>query len=398
MAVFGIVSEFNPFHSGHKYLIDSARTMGAKSIVCAMSGNTTQRGELALIDKYARAEAACDAGADLVVELPFPFSCASAESFALGGIYILSQFCDSVIFGSECGDIEALKNAAKISSTSEFKNEYSKQLENGERSAKAYVALVREATGLELLSNDLLGVEYIKAADFLGISDKLSFYTIKRKGSAYRESELSETQTFDSAMAIREAFINGKLSAVTEKLPKRSFEVLSNAFSSFNYTYDEAYFDAARFFFRLCDPEVISEFSECDGGIAQRICKCAHTSCSGKEFFESLRTKRYTDAKLRRAILFALCSVKDSDLLPSALPKYTLLLAANEQGRKLLSAQRKKEEKLTVITKPADASQLTVNGAKRQLFLSDRSDAIYSFSLMRSSASGESTLKKPYIS
>ena len=114
MSVFGIVSEFNPFHLGHEYLIRSARDMGADSVVCVMSGNATQRGELAITDKYTRAEAALCGGADLVLELPFPWSSASAESFALAGISVLNSFCDTVIFGSECGDIELLKKIAEL--------------------------------------------------------------------------------------------------------------------------------------------------------------------------------------------------------------------------------------------------------------------------------------------
>ena len=109
---FGIICEFNPFHAGHRYLLDSARGLGAENIICAMSGNAVQRGELAIADKYGRAKSAIENGADLVLELPFPWSSASAEYFALAGIKALAPFCDAIIFGSECGDIEILKRAA----------------------------------------------------------------------------------------------------------------------------------------------------------------------------------------------------------------------------------------------------------------------------------------------
>ena len=227
MSVFGIVSEFNPFHLGHEYLIRSARDMGAESVVCVMSGNATQRGELAITDKYTRAEAALCGGADLVLELPFPWSSASAESFAFAGISVLSSFCDTVIFGSECGDIELLRRVAEFTSSPEFKERYTALLTNGEQSAAAYAALVGEVSSTALSSNDLLGVEYIKAAKTLGVD--LNFVTVKREGSAYRSAEMSSGD-FDSAMAIRAAISNGdNLEMLKSRLPLASFDILASA-------------------------------------------------------------------------------------------------------------------------------------------------------------------------
>ena len=178
---FGIVCEFNPFHNGHKYLFESARNMGAENIVCAMSGNAVQRGSLAIADKYLRAEAVVECGADLVLEIPFPWSSASAEYFASVGIKILAPYCDAVIFGSECGDIQLLKRAADASLEQGFKDEFERRKKAGEGAASAYFSLLCEFVGRELLSNDILGVEYIKAAKKQGVN--LEFYTVKRKGS-----------------------------------------------------------------------------------------------------------------------------------------------------------------------------------------------------------------------
>ena len=117
MKNIGIVCEFNPLHNGHERLLRYARELGAQRVVCVMSGNATQRGELAVLDKYTRAKAAIASGADLVIELPYPWSSASAEYFARAAIAVLSGFCDTLLFGSECGDIELLKNAAKRNRT-----------------------------------------------------------------------------------------------------------------------------------------------------------------------------------------------------------------------------------------------------------------------------------------
>ena len=117
MADFGIVCEFNPMHNGHVRLIDEAKKRGAERVVCVMSGNAVQRGELAFADKYTRAKIAVDCGADLVLELPYPYCAASAEFFAGAGIRILSELCDNVIFGSERGDIELLTSAARVAAS-----------------------------------------------------------------------------------------------------------------------------------------------------------------------------------------------------------------------------------------------------------------------------------------
>ena len=123
MRTVGIICEYNPFHLGHKKQIDTLRSMGYGCVICAMSGNYTQRGEFTVFDKYTRAEAAVFSGADIVVELPFPFSSLSAEGFASAGVHILASLgADAISFGSECGDISRLERAADAILSSEFKN------------------------------------------------------------------------------------------------------------------------------------------------------------------------------------------------------------------------------------------------------------------------------------
>ena len=393
MSVFGIVSEFNPFHLGHEYLIRSARDMGADSVVCVMSGNATQRGELAITDKYTRAEAALCGGADLVLELPFPWSSASAESFALAGISVLNSFCDTVIFGSECGDIELLKRIADFASSLDFKQRYAELLASGEQSAAAYLSLIKEVSKTELSSNDLLGIEYIKAAKTLCAN--LKFVTVKRDGSAYRESEMANNG-FDSAMAIR-AFLRGdnNLEVLKERLPEGSYELLLRAKKNGSLIDADKYADAVIMYFRLlCETD--SSFAESEGGVLERIIRVAHESTSATDFWKALSTKRYTDAKLRRAVLFAMCEVLRGDVACPSLPSYTSLLAANPRGRELLS-KNKKADGIRVVTKPADASEIEGINAERQLFLSNKLDSIYAFCLEKPLASGEYMKKKPFI-
>ena len=99
MSVIGIVCEYNPFHNGHKFHLDKARQTGAgdNTIICVMSGDFVQRGEAAMYSKYARAEAACRCGADLVVELPLPWCLSGAERFALGAVSLLHDLGSDTI-------------------------------------------------------------------------------------------------------------------------------------------------------------------------------------------------------------------------------------------------------------------------------------------------------------
>ncbi|MBQ7815881.1 MAG: nucleotidyltransferase family protein, partial [Oscillospiraceae bacterium] len=109
----GIVAEYNPFHKGHAYQIDCLKDMDFDRIAVAMSGSCVQRGEIALLDKFCRARMAVDCGASLVCELPYPYSCFSAEGFAKSGVHILKNIgAGALCFGSESADISLLCSIA----------------------------------------------------------------------------------------------------------------------------------------------------------------------------------------------------------------------------------------------------------------------------------------------
>ena len=346
---FGIICEFNPFHSGHKYLFEQARELLADNIVCAMSGNAVQRGELALLDKYSRAKVALENGADLVLELPFPWSSGSAEYFATAGIKALAPYCDAIIFGSECGNIELLRKAADVALTSSFCDAFEANKKSGEGAASAYFSLLEEHIGIKLSSNDILGVEYIKAAKKIGV--ELDFYTVKRIGNAYRDNDIYKG-SIPSASAIRSALRSGADSL--SNIDEESGKILKATLDKDIVTDVRFIERALLMYFRLCDASELSCYAECDGGIAERICSAARESCDLREFLDAVRTKRYTDAKLCRAILFSLTRVRRELLLQT--PEYLYLLAANERGRMLLSAVKKSGEEniIPVVTKPAD--------------------------------------------
>lgn len=387
MSVYGIISEFNPFHNGHRYLFEAARRKGAEAIVCVMSGNAVQRGELSVTDKYRRAEMALLCGADLVLELPYPWCASGAESFARCGVHIASQFADTLFFGSECADIEELSRAAQICSQDSFTEEYKEKLIGNSGSAKTYFSLLEEKTGREYLSNDILGIEYIKAAAHLG--KNIGFSTVKREGGAYLDNVICEGD-IQSATAIRRLIQNNSFDEISRFMPAEALAVLKQAAADGAISDIGRLENAIKLFFRLSKPEDIAEIADLDAGLAQRICKEAR-ECRG-ELIGALKTKRYTDARLRRVLLSALCGVKKSDI--AHMPEYVNLLGANSVGREILS-KRRKDNGIAVLAKASDIPKTELSA--RQAELSERLDSIFTLSLASPSSASEMIKKGPKI-
>jgi len=383
MRTAGIICEYNPFHSGHKRQIDILRQMGYECIVCVMSGNYTQRGELAIFDKYTRAESAIMGGADIVLELPFPYSSFSAEGFAGAGVHILASLgTDAICFGSECGDAATLERAAEAIIFPEFKELYSEILRSGRGSAAAYFDAIGSITkeNASLLSNDILGISYIAAIKKLGAT--LDVIPIKREGAAYNEKSLREN-ILPSASAIRERIKTAGEdieSALSEFIPKKSLSVLTKAQRSGSApVFADKIGDKILSFFRLLSANEISDraisrsssgeaIAEDGCGICQRLCNTAKESESLEDFLTASYTAKYTDARINRVLLFSLLGV--SDAIVHTLPEYTTLLAANATGRAFLSDKRKSCD-LPIITKPADAPNSV------QKTLSEAADSLY---------------------
>ena len=386
MSVFGIVCETNPIHNGHKHLITSAKDMGADAIVCVMSGNTVQRGEFAIADKYIRAEALLRCGADLVIELPFPWSSSSAEYFARAAVYILQKFCDTVIFGSECGNIDILKKAAMAASRADFKDEYTSRLSSGERAAGAYFDMLEGYAGIELSSNDLLGVEYIKASEYL--SSYINFETIRRRGDGYTSSEVTD-HAYPSAMSIRKLWRERDVSDIERYMPAEAIDLYRSAIKR-GAIVDTSSLDAVLLtFFRSHTGSDFKNIVGASGGIANRICEMSHKARSADELLELVRTKRYTDSSIRRVLLYCLGGVEKDHV--ESLPEETLLLAANKKGRALLSSVRKNDG-VKVYTKPSDLDMTLP-----QNILSCKIDSIYTM-LYREILPSDTFIRKgPYI-
>lgn len=386
MSVFGIICEFNPIHLGHQHLINVARTMGADTVVCIMSGNTTQRGEFAIFNKYLRAEAAVRAGADLVLELPFPWCSSSAEGFARGGIGVLRHFADTVLFGSECGDLSILEQAADIACSSEFRQNYQQALNDGQGAAKAYADCLKQYGIPSLSSNDLLGVAYLCAAKEQHTN--MTFQTIQRIGASYKKETISEME-FPSALAIRQLWKNDPNADMEQFLPKECIAIFQNAIENGERSMEKELETAWLSFFRLHTGEDLKAYLGADGGLANRLCAMAKQSCSFEAWFDSLKTKRYTDAHIRRTMLACIAGVRPE--YEKALPQYTTLLAMNSKGKQLLSRIKRKNS-FPIITKPADAPRNTI-----QYQLTETIDSLFTLSTTQKHSASYMLTQKPYI-
>ena len=370
MRIAAVISEFNPFHNGHRFFTDSVReALGNDTcIIALMSGNYTQRGDVSIADKFVRAEAAVRGGVDLVLEIPFPYSTSSAEFFARAGVSIASSLSivDTLAFGSECGDIERLSLTARRLCSKDFTEALSLAIKSeGEKghariTEAVYRRLYGDDGGVLSSPNDTLAVEYLRAINHLDTA--LSPLVIKRS-SNYHAINLSDGI---SASSVRAAIVSS-LPTAYSAMPNASVAPLQNAIEK-----GHAPTDLSRI-----GPTLLSYFrtvvpSEGDD-LGHRLRNAAIRATDFDEFLSLAATKRYTHAHLRRAIWHRYFGVTSADLREP--PAFTQVLGMNERGRKALRLAAK-QAKLVILTKPSDSRSLS-GIAARQAMLSQRADLIY---------------------
>ncbi len=367
MKVLGIVVEYNPFHNGHMYHLERAKEIVEPDYtVAVMSGNFTQRGEPAIVDKFARTEIALRCGVDLVVELPFVYATQDAGGFALGaiGVFHKMKLVTDIVFGSESADEEFIRTVAEIlhDQPELFKDLMRKHLKEGHSfpNARKYALMdYVERTGIldkERIrniekSNDILGIEYVRS--ILRYRSKIEFHTVKRIGAEYTDESFKGR--YSSATAIRKLIRDGKWGEVKEAVPRWSFEVLRREIESgrgpvFWEDLEMVYLSRFRLMGRE-DFERIHGFNE---GLDVRFERCSRSSGSLKEFVECVKAKRFTFSRIRRLALHSFFDVS-KDLIERSNdegPQYIRVLGFNERGRELLSKMKKISE-IPIISTPS---------------------------------------------
>ncbi|MBR2491327.1 MAG: nucleotidyltransferase family protein [Ruminiclostridium sp.] len=373
MRTIGIISEYNPFHSGHRYQLEELRrTFGEDcAILCAMSGNWVQRGDAAITDKWARAEMALRGGADLVIEIPTLWAASSAETFARGGVSILEAtgVVDSLCFGSEAGETAPLQAVVDCLDSPLWKKRLHHYLDKGlsfpAARHKATADLIGDAADCLRHPNNNLGIEYLRAMKALNSS--MEAYTIRREGAAHDDTQDGE-QIHVSASHLRARFAAHDPKPMTPHM-RAEDEIEVRADPAFLTECERAVL--ARL--RSMEPEEYAKLPDSGEGLSDRLYAAAQQARTLEELYDLTKTKRYTHARIRRMVLWAFLGLTEADR-PDALP-YLRVLGFTERGQLLLK-KMKKTASLPVIVKPAHGDKLPPE-ARRVFQLEARCTGMY---------------------
>ena len=393
MRISSIISEYNPFHEGHKYHMKKTKKItNSDYTIVVMSGNFTQRGTPAIIDKYARTKQALLNGADLVLELPVCFATASAEGFAFGAVSILEKLgvVDSLVFGSESGDIDCIKNVADFLANEPvtYKERLQFFLKQGLSFPKARANVLGEFfpdldENFLFSSNNILGIEYCRALKYFNSS--ISPMTIARKDNLYNDEELAEVGKLSSATAIRKV-LNGITCGIVQdtghNLNKESFATDTNMFkrnadfnvlnsympeSSLNILKDNWEISAPvssndfslllKYKLLLETRDSLVQYVDVTSDLADRICNNLNSYKDFDSFCGLLKTKELTYTRIARSLIHILLDIKkiDFDSVKNAdYGQYARVLGFRKDASALLH-EIKKHSSIPLISKLSDS-------------------------------------------
>ena len=358
--IIGIVSEYNPFHNGHLYHLQKSLQMTHSSYsVAIISGNFTQRGSTSLVDKWVKTEIAIRNGIDLVIELPLLYSISSAENFAEGAIKILDslKIIDYISFGSESGDISTLNMISDIllQEPETYKNILSQELSKGLSFPKArenallmYLNNIQESSNILSCPNNILGIEYLKALK--KIKSSIIPVTIKRYEAGYHDTTYSGN--IASGTAIRNIIKNNNLDIFKKVVPENTFNTLLKNIKIGHIIPDLSVFEKQIIYNlrKMSIPE-IAELPDVNEGLENAIKNAADSCNSIVEFLNIIKSKRYTNTRLQRILLYSLLGITKKDInLSKNVTPYIRVLGFNNNGKYLISELAKANPKLEIIT------------------------------------------------
>ncbi len=340
MRVLGIVVEYNPLHDGHMYHLRSAIDLVKPDFTIAvMSGNFVQRGEPAIVEKFARAEMALRAGVDVVFELPTIYAIQDASGFSTGAIGTLNatNVVDDLVFGSESNNIQNIEKIASLifEESEGFKNALKENLKAGlsfpNARRLAVSKMIDEKSEEMRYSNNILGIEYVVALKKLG--SKIKPHTIKRIGSNYNDENMSP---IPSATAIRKAIFDGKK---IEGLPDFSLEILQREFANGKGpVFFDDFFDLLRAKIILLGREGLEKLYGFNEGISERFFEGACRAKDSSTFLQIVKTKRFTFTRIKRRMMYGIFEI-DKEFVSRSNelgPQYLRLLGFRKNSRQIL--------------------------------------------------------------
>lgn len=292
MSRAGIICEFNPFHNGHKFLLEKINKISADEIICIMSGSFVQRGDIAITDKYSRARAALAHGADIVVELPTVYAVSSAQTFAENGVRIAAALnCDTLCFGAE-NTVSDLTEIAGLLEKGPVNDRIRSAMKSGQYYPKALsLALGESHADVVSRPNNILALEYIKACKKHGVIP----IAIPRKGAGHNDDEIIDG--IASASKIRGLIESGQAYKVLTPMEiDRPCNIRSIE-------------SAVLYRLKTITPDELSKIADVSEGLEYRISEAAKQYNSLSEICGAVKTKRYTMAKIRRVIISAFLGI-----------------------------------------------------------------------------------------
>ncbi len=341
--ICGVTAEYNPLHNGHVYQLNELRKNGADTIIAVMSGNFVQRGEPAICNKWLRARAAVENGVDLVVELPSALAVASAQRFAEASVGIMARLgVDAIGFGCECGDGELLKSTAEYFSGDEFNLKLKEFIAKGVNYPKAVTKAAGLYSDILLGANNSLAIEYIKATEKM-IPD-CQYIAVKRIGAGH---DIQEAEGgFASASKIRELILSGGeyKPFIPNKMASLLDKAIADGLAPASLKRIERGIIAKLRTMSLEELKAVPDVSE---GLENRILAAAKSASDLKTLYDSVKSKRFTHARIRRIIINAYLGT-NAALQNSPVP-YIRPLAFNKRGSELI--KKAAERGLPIYTK-----------------------------------------------
>lgn len=340
MNIIGLITEYDPFHNGHKYQIDKIKEMYPDSLIITLTSSSfTERGEVSIVNKWDKTKISLDNGIDLVIELPFVFSTESADTFAYSSIKILNELkIDTLVFGSETNDVLLFKTLADYQiNNKEFDKNVKELLDKGINYPSALSKVLFNKFGKNIINpNDLLALSYVKAV--LQINKNINLVSIKRENNYH---DTSSNNKIISASNIREKLKNNI--DIKPYVPSSTYKAIKDTKINNNN-----YFNYLKY--KINTDKNLSNYQTVDEGIENRLIKYINTSTSLDEFIEKVKTKRYTYNKINRMLIHILVGFTKEDKKNNSEPKYIRILGMNQKGKKYLSSI-KKEVRLPILSK-----------------------------------------------
>lgn len=402
-----IVAEYNPLHNGHVYHIkESKKIVDPDYTICIMSGNFVERGDTSIIDKWSKAEVALNYGFDLVIELPTIYSISSAENFANGALKILKYFSNNELylsFGSETNNINVMNDIVDvlIEEPKEYVSILNHELSKGISFPKArenavlfYLNDIRRYSNILNGSNDILAIEYLKALKRLKCN--IIPISIKRIGTDYNSLKIKDRLA--SATAIRNLIKNGK--DVKRVMPKISYDVLTKNINDGTFSLGiECFSKEIIYLLRKMSIREISNIPDVSEGLENRIKSAADSCNSLEELISKIKTKRYTQSRIQRILLYVLLNIsKDDILMSNRISPYIRVLGSSQRGKILLSNMQHGNKKVPVITSLKKfVDENTNKQLKRLLDIDIFSTNTYTLSYKQNSISNLDYTKKLII-